>query len=379
MSSATEEFLSWLYARTRAGAARSLQPMRRLIEELQLQVPASVAHVAGTNGKGSVTSMIAAGVSHSGVVTGRFTSPHVETFNERIAVDGRLISDGELMELAPLLYGAGEPVPSFFELVLALALLHFERRGVGFLALEAGVGALNDATSALGNTVVTVLTSMALDHQETLGEDLASIVRDKSAAIRPGRPVVTAETGVALQVIADVAAAAGSRLVHPDTDPELFALDAPDAGVRGINQRLAAAALRVLELPEDSVTAGVSSPPLPGRAEKYMVDGIPVLLDGAHDPAAARALAESQAESYTLIFASLARKQYGATLEALSARAAEVILTTVAGESVPGAVSQEEALDRAIRAGRPVVIAGSLYLAGEYRPLLRKSAEAQPA
>ena len=229
------DILDWLYAQTRAGAPRSPDTMARLLRELDLEVPQQVAHVVGTNGKGSVTAMIAAGMTAAGERTGRFLSPHVEDFSERIAVDGQALPESGLERLiAPL--RALTPGVSFFELTLVMALRYFREQGVTFLALEAGVGARNDATLALGNTAVTVVTSIALDHTDVLGNTLELIARDKAAAIRPGKPVISALSGGAFHEIDS----AGGVHVHPSTHPWLFELPAGTAasGTRLANQRL---------------------------------------------------------------------------------------------------------------------------------------------
>lgn len=380
-----EEALDWLYAQTRAGAPRSPETMERLLRELDLKVPQQVAHVVGTNGKGSVAAMIAAGLTAAGERTGRFLSPHVEDFSERIAVDGQLLPAAELDRLINPLR-ALTPGVSFFELTLVMALRYFREQGVTFLALEAGVGARNDATLALGNTAITVVTSIALDHTDVLGDTLRQIARDKAAAVRPGKPVISALSGDAFHEID----AAGGVHVHPSTHKELFELPAGTeaSGTRLANQRLAAAALRRLGASEAAVAAGVSTSALPGRGERFTVQGTSVLLDGAHDPAAARALLADMQGPFVLIYSGLQRKQLLKTLEPLAVRARAVILTGVNGEEAPespGARSiqdHQEALDEAIRlAGddASVLIAGSLYLAGEFRPLLRSLQDAPAA
>jgi dihydrofolate synthase/folylpolyglutamate synthase len=390
---AYQSALDWLFSRSRSGAARAPARMQALQAALQLPVPARVAHVAGTNGKGTVTHVIAAGMNAAGVRAGRFISPHVEDFRERIEAAGVPISRSEVTAAVqryrqlPL-----QPPPAFFELALALALEHFHQKQVAFAAIEAGIGARNDATIVLGNTAITVLTSIALDHTDVLGSTVAGITRDKAAAIRPGVPVVTAEEGEALAVIREESARLGSPLLHPQLQPELFTLPAsdwlPPAGsTRWLNLRLAAAALRQLGAGEEAVLAALQAPPLPGRGELFSVGGVRVLLDGAHDPAAAVALARSlpalspgtpAGQQYTLIFAAQQRKQVLATLEPLAAGAHKVILTSVNGQDPLQGTPYEriadpqQALGAALQATPPrglIVIAGSLYLAGVFRSL----------
>lgn len=380
------EALDWLFVRTRAGRERSVTRMARLIGQLQLTVPPKVAHVVGTNGKGTVSAMLAAGLQAQGETTGLFISPHVTDYRERISVNGRQIPEREVTQFVTELHGTVAAEAAFFELTLALALRHFAERQVSFLVLEAGVGARNDATSAVGNTVLTVVTSIAADHQETLGTTIAEITADKAAAIRPGQPLVTANQGEALRVLRRTALEQGSPLYHPADDPRLFSVPAGlrAQGTRAENQRLAAAALRLLGASEEAVAAGVSRPALPGRGERFRIRGRTVLLDGAHDPAAARALVAGLEPGYVLLYAGLGRKQRLLTCRQLASGAASVISTDVAGHEPldwPGAqvIKGSHAAFTAALALTPpaglLVIAGSLYLAGELRPLLSELSE----
>lgn len=379
--------LSWLFSRTRQGADRSPARMAALMTELGLTPPLAVAHVVGTNGKGTVSAMIAAGMQAAGTRTGLFISPHVEEFRERISVAGRQISEAEVTAFVQRVQpGAGERDAAFFEYVLALALEHFAAERVGFVALEAGVGASNDATLAVGNTVLTVITSIALDHTQTLGDTVTLIAAEKAAAIVPGAPVVTAATGEVLDVIRARAHHTGSELIVPATHAGLFEL--PDGtaagGTRQLNQRLAAAALRRLGVSEAAVASGVTRPPLPARGERFWVRGTEVVLDGAHDPAAAAALTAGLPAGYVLVYGGLGRKQREATCAELAEDAAAVFSTAVAPEEPlrpEGATvipDNRAALEAALEAAGPggvVVIAGSLYLAGSMRPLLLQLAQ----
>lgn len=379
--------LEWLFRQTRSGRERSPAVMGAALKQLGLLSPQQVVHVVGTNGKGTVSSMIAAGMQAGGTRSGLFISPHVEDFRERISMDGQLIGSEEVVRFVERMRaGSGLPGLAFFEYSLALALEHFNRNGADFVALEAGVGARNDATMAVENVILTVVTSIALDHTQTLGDTVSLIAADKSAAIRPGVPVVTAEHGAARQVLEEAAAGAGSPFYHPADHAELFTISEENSshGTRGLNQRLAAAALRVLGAGEAAVKAGISLPALPGRGELFHIEGRRVLLDGAHDPAAAQALVSGLETGYTLLYGGLGRKQREATCSVLAAKAGHVISTTVQPETAlqfPDAQvisDNREALEAALEAAGPdglVVVAGSLYLAGSMRPLLSELAK----
>lgn len=377
---------------------------------LGLTVPANIVRVVGTNGKGTVASMVAAGLSAAGSVTGRFLSPHVESFTERVAVDGTSVTPAEvtafvaravdasarggvLADLPPALH------PAFFEWTLALALERFAAAGATWAVLEAGVGGRDDATSAVvagpaeppgprrGTVALVVLTNVDLDHLDTLGGTVEAIAAEKAGAIAAGAPVVTGAVGPALTVVAAAAAERHARLYADVAEDPLFSVPGPRSvgpggGTRYANARLAAAALRLLGVQEHAVAAAVSVPPLPGRGECFVIDGRTVILDGAHDPSAARRLVSELPPGYVLVFGSLARKQGAATLRVLEARASAVVVTEAAeGEGLerfasPSRVLERDpsaALDLALARAGPggtVLIAGSLYLAGRLRPLV---------
>lgn len=364
----------------------------------------------GTNGKGTVTTMLAAGLTAAGHVTGRFLSPHVESFTERVAVDGLEISRSAVLDFTRRAIAASAPGgalddlpdhlrPAFFEWTLALALQTFSAadldNGVDYAVLEAGVGGKDDATSAVvaDNVALVVLTNVDLDHTDTLGTTVEAIAAEKAGAIAPGVPVVTGSTGGALAVIAAVAAERGSPLHVDLPDDPLFAVpkggialvSAPPttpSGTRLANARLACAGLRLLGVPEAAIAVAVTAKALPGRGERFHVDGVNVLLDGAHDPAAAARLVDEVEGPYVLLFGSLARKQGRATLAVLAEDATAVVITEAqdgeglaafASSGYPLVPAPDEALATALSlAGRggTVVVAGSLYLAGRLRPLL---------
>ena len=354
--------------------------MRRFITQLGLVYPQNAVHVVGTNGKGSVTAMVAAGLQAAGVRTGRFISPHVTEFRERIAVDGRWISEPEVLAFVQGL-PALEPPPAFFELTLALALQHFAREKVEIAVTEAGVGARDDATRVLENVRAVVLTNVGRDHLDTLGPTLRDVALDKADAVRPGVPTLTAATGEALEIITAVAAERGSSLYALSVDDPLFALPAEleTAPAQTLNRRLAAATLRLRGVSEDAVLTGLTAT-LPARAERFWVTGREVILDGAHNPDAARALLEHTRAPFTLLFGALPKKLGAETLNVLLPYAEHVILT----DAAPGQTSAlqrpgltfipepEAALESALALTAPgqVVIAGSFYLAGRLRRVL---------
>ena len=159
---------------------------------LHIPQPERSIHITGTNGKGSVSNLIAAGLQQAGLRVGRFSSPHVTDFRERIAVNGELISETEVSQFISKVRKLKPPVQNaFFELSFALALQTFAERSVNVAVVEAGVGAARDATIVLENVALSILTNVSLDHQGTLGPDIQSITQDKAAVVRAGTPLVT--------------------------------------------------------------------------------------------------------------------------------------------------------------------------------------------
>ena len=334
--------------------------------------------------------MVAAGFAAAGRRTGRFISPHVVDFRERITVNGQWISEAEVLGFVQDLPRL-EPAPAFFELTLALALRHFAREQVEVAVIEAGVGAKRDATRALENVRAVVITNVGRDHLDTLGPTLQDVARDKADAIRPGVPTLTGATGAALEVITEVAAARGSPLFgifQPDTRRNPFHLptETPErTPTEKHNQRLAATTLRINGVPETAITRGLSAK-LPARAERFRVGDKEVLLDGAHNPDAARALLEHTRTPhartpFVLLFGTLPKKLGAETLAVLGPYAQHVILTNAVPDEVSTLHSPKAAFiaqpERALQAaltrcpeGGLVVVAGSFYLAGRLRPIL---------
>ena len=376
-----EDALLWLFSQTRGGAPRDAARMRRFITQLGLESPQNAVHVVGTNGKGSVTAMVAAGLQAADVRTGRFISPHVVDFRERIAVDGQWVSEREVLAFVRGL-PALEPPPAFFELTLALALEHFAHEKVQMAVIEAGVGAKDDATRVLGNVRAVVLTNVGRDHLDTLGPTLIDVALDKADAVRPGVPTLTAATGEALEVITAVAAERESPLYVLSADDPLFALPEglETTPTQILNRRLTAGTLRLLSVPETAVQQSLTAT-LPARAERFIINEREVILDGAHNPDAARALLEHTRAPFTLLFGALPKKLGAETLNVLLPYAEHVVLT----DAAPGQTSAlgrpgltlipepEAALERALALtppGQQVVIAGSFYLAGRLRGVL---------
>jgi dihydrofolate synthase / folylpolyglutamate synthase len=379
-----ETALEWLFARTRSGAARGTERTKELLEKLenpQSKFPA--IHVIGTNGKGSVCAMLEAGLRSTGIRVGRFTSPHLLEFSERILVNGAQIPASEIESFVRWAQSL-EFEAAFFDVVTAMAFKFFADQRVDLAVVEAGVGGLHDATNNLERIQLTIITNVDFDHVEALGGTLERITLEKAGAIRNNIPVVTAARGIPLEIIREIALERHAPLNVLDPENPLFALPQAPA-LRGSHQlenaALVAASLRILEQPESSINAAMQAT-WAGRFEIFDFENRQYILDGAHNPAGARALSENLEPGFALIFGVMARKNVHAVLEPLRLKASSIGFVSP-GElgADPLALALEfdgqafESLEIALKTitAPKIVIAGSLYLVGRARALLLES------
>ncbi len=393
------EAVEWLYSRQEAGVKLGLGNTRRLLRELGLPRPgAKILHVAGTNGKGSTCALAEAALRAAGHSTGLFTSPHLVSFCERLRLGGEPVAEavaaGGIARLRALTED-WEPWPTFFELATALGLLVFAEAGCDAVVLEVGLGGRLDSTNAVTPDVCAVA-PVDLDHRHILGDTLAAIATEKAGIFKPGVPAVSApqhpEARAALEAKAAEAGCDLTFVAEPWT--------ASPVALRGAHQRwnaaLAAAALRAggFGIGEADLAAGFGSARWPARFDVYPLGGgQTVVVDGAHNAAAARALAATWRAEFgpasrpTLVFGAAANKEIADLLAPLAALAEEIVFTRAdsprsalpedlvkllppgvpPGFLHPGAAA---ALDFALTRRRPVLVAGSLFLAGEAIALL---------
>lgn len=317
--------LTYIESRHRFGIKPGLERTAALLERLgHPERELRFIHVAGTNGKGSTCAYLAAVLQAAGFRVGLYTSPSLLSFSERIAVNGAPIAANELWRCAVQVKDAADPLgdtaldPTEFEIATAIAFLHFASRKCDVVVLETGLGGRYDATNVV-TPELSVITNVDLDHTEILGSQLAQIARDKAGVIKPGRPVVTAAQGAALLVIEEAATAASSATFRfgreftaagesaGSLEGHIFSyfgvyqdLLGLRTGMLGLHQvENAAVALCALELlarrgfgpsVQEAMREGVARARWPGRLEVLSRDPM-VLLDGAHNPAGARALA----------------------------------------------------------------------------------------
>ena len=409
--------VDYTHTRLRFGMRPGLETISALMARLENpQEKLRVIHVAGTNGKGSTCTMLSNILQAGGYKTGLFLSPYVLDFRERIQVNGAMIPKrayaalvGELIPQVTALEAEGRIVTEF-ELLTAAAFLHFQREGCGAVVLETALGGRFDATNVIQRPLCAVITKIALDHMAVLGGSIEQIAMEKCGILKPGCPAVMApgQDPRAAAVIAAEAKKRGVMLYEPDP----AALHAAPAGLDGTQaqwqgQRFlipligahqvlnaaaaAAAALRCgLGITPGEVAAGIARTRFPARLE-VLSRTPPVLLDGAHNPDGARALASAARELFgaqplTAVLGMLADKDYQSVLallgplcghivtvrpanpRALSAAALARAARPFCADAVP-ARSYSAALRLAFEkaAGGPVVIGGSLYLAAAIR------------
>ncbi len=360
-------------------------------------------HVAGTNGKGSTCAMLESIYRAAGLRVGLFTSPHLVSFGERIQVDRQVIAADEVAravsELQPLLETFPRDAhPTFFEVVTVMALRYFAEQKCGLVVWETGLGGRLDATNIV-TPLASVITNIQFDHEEWLGGSLERIAFEKAGIIKPGVPVITAAEGPEpLDVIRRAAQERRSPLtVVSWADVNRPPLDRLELPLLGRHQRLnAAVALAtvraratIIPVEEAECERGLAGVRWPGRLQVFRrPDGQTFLLDGAHNPAGAEALAEALKQNFsgarpTLIVGTLRDKNWRSILLRLAPLTDKLLLAPVGSErsAVPrelASVGREanpraavfvcatlsEALGRA--AADPfVVITGSLYLVGE--------------
>ena len=367
--------VDWLQAQTRGERPRGPERARELLQALGLAQPsARFVHIVGTNGKGSVAAYLEAAFNHAGS-GGAFTSPHLVSLRERVRCNGEEVPEEMVVSYAEKVRSIEfASQPAFFDLMLGLALECFWVNQVAWVALEAGVGGASDATMAIGDAAAVVLTNVAADHLRTFG-GLQNLAHDKATAARPGRPLITAASGEALQVVEQVARKRGAPLYVYDPADPLFALPRRPilaGSFQRVNAALAAAALRLLGFGEEAVAAGVSQARLPGRLQRLQVNGVEVYLDGAHNPHAAAALA-AELPAYHLLFGAHERKDVAATLEPLQKKALSLTFTWPLEEAPVGydaayVARPEEALALVLKKAslkkEPVLVTGSFYLLG---------------
>jgi len=422
------EALAWLYATQRFGIKLGLENIERLLlalglvegraprdrldpvrdsptasrsSALQLRSARTVIHVAGTNGKGSVCALIDAVCRAGGYCTGLFTSPHLVTFRERIRVNGKMISEDNvarfLTEIRERIRD-WDPHPTFFEIVTALALQHFQQRQCEVVILETGMGGRLDATNAVQSSV-SVITPIDLDHEKWLGYSIAEIAREKAGIIKSPASVISApQPPDAESVINQRADACGAPLQFVSE-----AWTKSQIALRGehqkVNAAVAMAAVRAanITISDEAVARGFQSVEWPAR---FQIWNDKIVIDGAHNPAGAKILAQTWRQECghdraIIILATLRDKNVHGIIQALAPMAQKILLPRIRSEramapndlaevigimapSLPHSIipTVADSIEVANQGTDRILITGSLHFAGEALAFLRGEPDA---
>ena len=407
------EALAWLYSLQRFGIKLGLENIQRLIAEfisrsggLQTAVysdggseaaaPWKIIHVAGTNGKGSVCAMIDAIVRAGGYDSGLFTSPHLVTFRERIRINGEMIPRDavatNLTQIRDLVHD-WNPHPTFFEIATALALKYFADEKLGIAVLETGMGGRLDATNAVQSNV-SVITAIDFDHQQWLGDSLEKIAIEKAGIIKPGVPVVSAPQKKEVEaVLLKRANDCGSPIEFVTASYERHPINLAGTHQKQ-NAALAIAALSAAKIGIDdsAIAHGLVTVDWPARFQQWDERTI---IDGAHNPAAARVLVQTWRKIFgdqhaTLVLAILSDKDILGICKALAPISDCVFLPKIRSEraatpeeialaisnitpALPYSItpSISEAFELARATANRILLTGSLHFAGEALAHLR--------
>ena len=301
---AVQEYLFSLKAR---GVKFGIDRMRVLVEELgHPERGCPVLHIAGTNGKGSVSAMLDAILHAAGWLAGLYTSPHLVKLGERVQVNRQLLTEAEIVafvnELRPVAErcarASADDHPSFFEFMTAMAFLQFARRRVDMAVVEVGLGGRLDATNVV-QPEVAAITSIGFDHCDMLGDRLELIAAEKAGIIKPGRPVVIGRMPAPAEAV--IRAIAREREAPVISVRAEFgdAIDRyPRTNLEGDYQRwnAATATLVARQLParwrldDDAIARGLLHASWPGRWQRISVGGRPLILDASHNPEGAQVL-----------------------------------------------------------------------------------------
>ena len=419
------ETLAYLDSLGKFGINLGMERIEDLLKELNNpEQKVRTIHVTGTNGKGSVTSMITNLLLVSGLKDGKFTSPHLVRYNERIEVDGKEISDEDFALVVTAVRRAVESVmakgtdqPTQFEVLTAAAFLHFALQKLDYAVIEVGLGGLWDSTNVI-TPVVSVITNVSLDHTDRCGKTVEEIAMQKAGIIKDGVPVVTAAEGEALGPIQAMALFKQAPLyiygkaftgqeVASSMEGQTFTLSAGDyhsnyepklPGAHQILNTAVAVVAAKLASKQDSrinelaLHQGVALTKWPGRLERISQNP-DVILDGAHNPAGAAVLRAALDKYYSgkkicFIFGMMGDKDISQVITTLF-RKEDTIYTVRADEGARAAEpealaeqigSQAQAMHDLAAAYKTalaevgedglVCVCGSLYLVGTFKKML---------
>ena len=413
------EAIEYIHSLEKFGIRPGLERIGELCRALgEPQKGIKIIHVAGTNGKGSTSTIISCILQKAGFNTGLFISPYVSNFRERIQYNGGMIAPEELADCVSAVKNAVENdlaprgiQPTEFEAITAAAFVYFKRKGCDYAVLEVGLGGRFDSTNIIDAPCVGVLTSISLDHMAVLGDTVEKIAFEKCGIIKPGSEIVAYpfQDEKAFDIIRKACAEAGDRLTVPDIgkisviSESLYGTEAEYDGLRFelhlagkhmvYNACTAIEAVRVLhaDISDAAIAEGISAAVMPARLELISREPV-ILLDGGHNEGCAEAVADFigrhvAGRRIVMLSSLMADKDVDGYLRRVAPFAAEFIATRA---DVPRAMDAEalkeaaaeycadcqaisssaEALEYArsrVKNGEALIVCGSFYLAGEIR------------
>lgn len=424
------EALQFIHESHKFGMRLGLDNIKKLLELLgNPQNNLKIIHVAGTNGKGSTCSFISSILKESGYKVGLYTSPFLETFTERIRVNGENISEEEVGKIVSLIkekieimVSEGYSYPTEFEIVTAMAFYYYNQEKVDFVALEVGLGGRYDATNVIDKPVVSAITSISLDHTGILGDTLAKIAFEKGGIIKENCPtIVYPQQEEASEVIKNICAEKKSKYIECDfknieirssnINSQIYNCNINGKELRDLEIKLigdhqiknSIVALNVIEylndikitnISEENIRKGLLGTKWPGRIEKISENPM-FIIDGAHNEEGAKSLANSidkyfENKNKNLVIGMLEDKDIESVLDLLIPKFNKVITTTpdnpraIDANKLKEKIERynievtckpniKEAVDYALEISNKddvIISAGSLYMIGNVRTII---------
>lgn len=410
--------LGYLYSLEKFGIVFGLENIRWILDTIgNPQGILKTVHIGGTNGKGSVAAMLSRILMDAGYSVGKYTSPHLVSFTERISINEEEIAEEKVAELVAFLRQSIEGVDptrtfTFFDFTTALAFEHFRRSQVDIALVEVGLGGRLDSTNVV-NPLFSIITNVAFDHTDYLGDDILGIAKEKAGIIKKGVPVITGAQDAPGRIIEETGKASGSPVYAMERDFSYKKKGTQSMSYDGLVMRVddffvnlkgdhqlanASIALCAGELlsthgfriGEENLRTGLSQVIWPGRLE-VVRERPTIILDGAHNVEGIRALTRFLASRFSdrrilLIFGVMKDKEYEKMLGELLPYASETIMTMTANQRAlspafmkkfaPKAVTANDAqaaLKKAKSMSKEedvIVITGSLYLVGECKTII---------
>ncbi|MGL4879208.1 MULTISPECIES: bifunctional folylpolyglutamate synthase/dihydrofolate synthase [Paraclostridium] len=424
------EALQFIHESHKFGMRLGLDNIKKLLELLgNPQNNLKIIHVAGTNGKGSTCSFISSILKESGYKVGLYTSPFLETFTERIRVNGENIREEEVGKIVSLIkekieimVSEGYSYPTEFEIVTAMAFYYYNQEKVDFVALEVGLGGRYDATNVIDKPVVSAITSISLDHTGILGDTLAKIAFEKGGIIKENCPtIVYPQQEEASEVIKNICAEKKSKYIECDfknieikssnINSQIYNCNINGKELRDLEIKLigdhqiknSIVALNVIEylndikitnISEENIRKGLLETKWPGRIEKISENPM-FIIDGAHNEEGAKSLANSidkyfENKNKILVIGMLEDKDIDSVLDLLIPKFNKVITTTpdnpraIDANKLKEKIERynievtckpniKEAVDYALEISNKddvIISAGSLYMIGNVRTII---------